>query len=71
MSPVPELSAVEEQIVVLVAGGRSHRSIAEELGVSLNTIEWHLQRARTKLARAATLHERVQRRETARKREEG
>ena len=56
-----ECSAYDCEFVVL----------AEELGVSLNTIEWHLQRARTKLARAATLHERVQRRETARKREEG
>lgn len=65
MSPVPELSQVEEQIVLLAAQGRSHRSIADELGISLKTVEWHLARARRKLARAATLHDRVQRLGTA------
>ena len=47
---IPHMRLNPAKPVVLVAGGRSHRSIAEELGVSLNTIEWHLQRARTKLA---------------------
>ena len=65
MSPVPELSAVEEQIVLLVAQGRSHRSIADELCISLKTVDWHVARARRKLARAAMLHDRVQHLRTA------
>lgn len=59
MSPVPHLSAVEEQIVLLVAQGRSERAIARELGVSVRTVEWHVARARVKLARAAALHDHV------------
>jgi DNA-directed RNA polymerase specialized sigma24 family protein len=65
VSPVPELSEIEEQVVLLVALGRSHRSIADELGLSLKTVEWHVARARRKLARAATLHEQVRRLGTA------
>jgi DNA-binding CsgD family transcriptional regulator len=65
VSPVPELSAVEEQVVLRLAQGGSHRAIADELGVSLSTVEWHLARARAKLARAATLHEHVRRSGTA------
>jgi FixJ family two-component response regulator len=61
VSPVPELSAVEEEIVLLVAAGRNHRSVAEELGLSPKTVEWHVARARAKLARAAMLHDRVRR----------
>lgn len=60
MSPVPELSAVEEQIVLLLAQGRSERAIADELGVSPKTVEWHVARARRKLARAAALHAHVE-----------
>jgi DNA-binding NarL/FixJ family response regulator len=70
VSPVPELSDVEEQIVLLIARGRSYRSIADELGISLKTVEWHVARARRKLARAATLHDQVQRLQTAPGREE-
>ena len=60
---VPELSAVEQQIVLLVAQGRSLSAIADELGFSLKTVEWHVARGRRKLERAVTLHDRVQRAE--------
>ena len=60
---VPELSAVEQQIVLLVAQGRSLSAIADELGLSQKTVEWHVARGRRKLERAATLHDRVQRAE--------
>jgi DNA-binding NarL/FixJ family response regulator len=52
---------IEEQVVLLVSQGRSDRAIAEELGLSLRTVQWHVARAQSKLARAATLHERVRR----------
>src|SRR5215211_2222790 len=58
---VPELSAVEQQIVLLVAQGRSRRAIADELGRSLKTVDWHIARGRRKLERAAMLHDRMQR----------
>lgn len=57
--PVPELSPIEERVALLVAGGHSDRAIADVLGLSLRTVEWHLARARRKLERAATLHERL------------
>ena len=60
---VPELSAVEQQIVLLVAQGRSRRAIGAELGLSLKTVDWQLARGRRKLERAATLHDRMQRAE--------
>jgi DNA-binding NarL/FixJ family response regulator len=60
---VPELSAVEQQIVLLVAQGRSRRAIGAELGLSLKTVDWHIARGRRKLERAATLHDRMQRAE--------
>ena len=60
MAPVPELTAVEEQIALFVAQGRSHRSIADELGVSIKTVEWHVARARRRLAQAAALHDHVE-----------
>ena len=57
--PVPELSPVEEQIVLMVSDGQSHEAIAGELGVSVRTVDWHLDRARRKLERVATLRDRV------------
>lgn len=57
---VPGLSIIEEQVVLLVAGGQSHRAIADELSLSLKTVDWHVVRARQKLEQAATLHDRVQ-----------
>ncbi|HXH89347.1 MAG TPA: sigma factor-like helix-turn-helix DNA-binding protein [Gaiellaceae bacterium] len=59
MSSVPALSTIEEHLVLLVAGGSSHREIADEVGLSLKTVEWHVARARRKLEHAVTLHERV------------
>jgi DNA-binding NarL/FixJ family response regulator len=58
---IPELSAVEQQIVLLVAQGWSRRAIADELGLSLKTVDWHVARGSRKLERAATLHDRMQR----------
>ena len=58
--PVPELSPIEEHIVLLVTEGRSHDAIAGELNVSVRTVEWHVDRARRKLERAATLRDRIQ-----------
>jgi DNA-binding NarL/FixJ family response regulator len=58
---LPELSAIEQQIVLLVARGSSRHAIADELGLSLKTVDWHIARGRRKLERAATLHDQVQR----------
>jgi DNA-binding NarL/FixJ family response regulator len=58
--PIPELSPIEERIVLLVAAGQSVAAIAAELGVTARTVEWHLARAGRKLERTATLHDRVQ-----------
>jgi DNA-binding NarL/FixJ family response regulator len=60
---IPELSAVEQQVVLLVAQGRSRRAIADELGLSLKTVDWHVERGRRKLERAAALHDRMEREE--------
>jgi DNA-binding NarL/FixJ family response regulator len=57
--PVPELSPVEEQIVLMVSDGQSHEAIAGELGVSVRTVDWHLDRARRKLELVVTLRDRV------------
>ena len=57
---IPDLSPVEQQIILLVAQGRSRRAIADELGVSLKTVDWHIARGRRKLGRASTLHDRLQ-----------
>ncbi len=57
--PVPELSAIEEKIVLLVASGESTRAVADGLGLSHKTVEWHLLRAGRKLELAAALRDRV------------
>ena len=57
---IPELSPIEERIVLLVADGESVEAIAAEVGVASRTVEWHLARAWRKLERTATLHDRVQ-----------
>lgn len=57
--PLPALSEIEQEVVLLVAEGRSRREIAEELGLSSKTVEWHAVRASRKLEQAAALHDRV------------
>jgi DNA-binding NarL/FixJ family response regulator len=59
MSRVPDLSEVEQEVVLHYGEGRSREAIAAELGVSVRTVDWHLLRARRKLARAAALHEQL------------
>ena len=65
--PIPELSPIEERIVLLVAAGESLEGIAAALGVTTRTVEWHLARARQKLERTATLNDRVQQADPRRK----
>jgi DNA-binding CsgD family transcriptional regulator len=57
--PVPELSLTEQQVVSLVAAGRSKREIALRVGVDERTVDWHLARAARKLEGASALHRRV------------
>lgn len=45
----PTLTARERQIVQFAAAGRTNAEIARENGVSVRTVEWHLQRAYEKL----------------------
>lgn len=56
---VPGLSEVEQEVVLLVAGGRSHREVAAALRLSLKTVEWHALRAERKLEQAAWLRDRI------------
>ena len=62
---VPELSPIEERIVLLVAEGQSVEAIAADLGVR-RTIEWHLGRANRKLEKAWALLDRLQGRKRGR-----
>ena len=43
------LTATEERIVRLVLAGRTNPQVAEELGISRQTVEWHLWRTYRKL----------------------
>jgi DNA-binding NarL/FixJ family response regulator len=54
--PLPELTAFEQQVVLLRARGETTRGIAAQLGVTPRTVDWHLVRARRKLERSASLH---------------
>jgi DNA-binding NarL/FixJ family response regulator len=56
---VPGLSEIEQEVVLLVAGGRSHREVAATLRLSLKTVEWHAVRAERKLEHAASLRDRI------------
>jgi DNA-binding CsgD family transcriptional regulator len=64
--PVPELSPIEERIVVLRAQGRSRREIAAAVGLDVRTVDWHLTQADRKLAKASALLEQVRRKERRR-----
>lgn len=57
---VPELTPIEERIVLFVVEGGSVEEAAAELGVGARTVEWHLARARRKLERTSSLHDRVE-----------
>jgi len=57
---VPELTPIEKRIVLLVAAGGSIADVAAELGVGARAVEWHLARARRKLERTSSLHDRVE-----------
>jgi DNA-binding CsgD family transcriptional regulator len=58
---VPELSTMEERIVLLLAAGWSRLEIAIDVGIDERAVEWHLSRARGKLERASALSERIRR----------
>jgi len=59
--PVPELSLVEERIVLLLAAGKSTCEIAAAVGFDDRTVDWHLAQAARKLGKASALHKRIQR----------
>jgi DNA-binding NarL/FixJ family response regulator len=48
-TPAPMLTERERQIAVLAASGSSNRDIADELGVSVRTVEGHLYQVFMKL----------------------
>jgi DNA-binding NarL/FixJ family response regulator len=56
---VPALSAVEQEVVQLVADGRTVADVAAALHLSVPTVEWHVARASRKLEQAAALHGRM------------
>jgi DNA-binding NarL/FixJ family response regulator len=58
---VPQLSLIEERIVLLLADGWSTFQVAADVGLDQRTIAWHLARATRKLQLASTLHDRVRR----------
>ena len=57
--PVPELSPIEERLVLLLAQGRSSHEISAIVGLEVRTVEWHLTQANRKLAKASALLEQV------------
>jgi DNA-binding CsgD family transcriptional regulator len=61
--PVPELSPLEERVVLLLAQGRSRSEIAAVVGLDPRTVDWHLTQASQKLEKASALLERVRARE--------
>ncbi len=52
---VPELSLTEKRIVLLVVAGHSLREIAADVGLDEQTVDWHIARARQKLAQISSL----------------
>ncbi|MDQ3762455.1 MAG: response regulator transcription factor [Actinomycetota bacterium] len=55
--PLTTLSAREHQVLGLMAQGLSNRGIAEQLVISLNTAETHIQRIFTKLGLPDSAHD--------------
>lgn len=43
------LTQTEQRVALLVAAGRTNSEVAEELGLSQMTVEWHVSRAFRKL----------------------
>ena len=68
--PVPELSPVEEQVVLLAAQGRSRSEIAVVVGLEPRTVDWHLTQANRKLEKASALLDRVREQEQMRRKEQ-
>lgn len=56
---VPELSATEKRIVLLLAGGWSKREVAADVDLDERTVDWHVAQATRKLDKASALNERV------------
>jgi DNA-binding CsgD family transcriptional regulator len=56
---VPELSATEERIVLMLAAGHTAGEIADGMGIDARTVEWHLLRAARKLETASSLRKHV------------
>ncbi|MCX7750772.1 MAG: response regulator transcription factor [Candidatus Bipolaricaulota bacterium] len=47
--PVPSLSPREEEVLRLLGAGRSNRELAQELGISVKTVESHVESLKAKL----------------------
>lgn len=47
--PVPSLSPREEEVLGLLGGGRSNREVAQELGISVKTVESYVESLKVKL----------------------
>ena len=58
---VPQLSIIEERIVLLLADGWSRSEVAADLGLDERTVHWHLAQATRKLESSSSLHDRVRR----------
>lgn len=58
---VPQLSLIEERIVLLLADGWTSAEVAADVGLDERTLAWHLAQATRKLESASTLHDRVRR----------
>lgn len=56
---IPELSATEKRIVLLLAGGWSKHEVAADLGLDQQTVDWHVAQATRKLERGSALSQRV------------
>ncbi len=61
--PVPELSPIEDRVVLLLAQGRSKSEIASAVGLDARTVDWHLAQADRKLETAPALLERSRERQ--------
>jgi DNA-binding NarL/FixJ family response regulator len=58
---VPQLSLIEERIVLLLADGWSRKEVADDVGLDERTVDWHLVQATRKLESSSKLHDRVRR----------